>query len=185
VKSPSESGVACPPELLEKARARDPEALAELCAIYYPRILKFVRYRMGPVEADDLTSEVFIKVMRAIDKQTGQFEPWLYRLTRNVVIDRVRYQRARPEAELDDTMQESLADDTPPQDSTAARVDLENALTKISEEHRDLLTLKFVQGLDNQEISEITGQNLNAIRVMQFRALKALRAVLEKEGVTP
>jgi len=185
MESSSERGAACPPELLNKARARDAEALAGLCALYYPRILRFMRYRMGPQDADDLTSEVFVKVMRAIDHQTGRFEPWLYRLARNVIIDRVRYRQARPETEFDDVVQQLPANETPSREATAARVDIENALTLVSEDHRELLTLKFVQGLSNQEISEITGQNLNAIRVMQFRALKAMRAVLEQKGATP
>ncbi len=131
-----------------------------------------------------LTSEVFAKVMRAIHQQTGRFEPWLYRLARNVIVDRVRYRQARPEMELTDTVQASLASQTVSPDAAATRVDIENALTHMSEEHRELLTLKFVQGLSNEEIGEITGQNLNAIRVMQFRALKAMRVVLERKGAT-
>lgn len=182
---PPERDSAPPPELLEKARARDPEALAELCTFYYPRILKFMRYRVGPSDADDLASEVFVKVMRSIDQQTGRFEPWLYQLARNIIIDRVRYQRVRPETEFAETMQQTQSNEPPSNDAAAAHVDIEGALAQMNDEHRELLTLKFVQGMSNQEIGEVTGQNLNAIRVMQFRALKAMRTALEKKGSMP
>jgi RNA polymerase sigma factor (sigma-70 family) len=61
-------------------------------------------------------------------------------------------------------------------------MDMESALALMNEEHRELLTLKFVQGLTNEEIGEITGQKVSAIRAMQFRALKAMRAVLDRKG---
>jgi DNA-directed RNA polymerase specialized sigma24 family protein len=62
-------------------------------------------------------------------------------------------------------------------------MDVQAALAEVSDEHREFLTLKFVQGLTNGEISEITGQNLNAVRAMQFRALKSMRKILDREGV--
>ena len=168
--------------LLERARAQEPDALTELCAAYYPKILRFMRYRVGPNEADDLAGEVFVKVMRSIGSQTGSFEAWLYRLARNVIIDRVRYHQARPETELSDAMTETMANGKNGHAASTAHMDMENALAMMNEEHRELLTLKFVQGLTNEEIGEITGQKVSAIRAMQFRALKAMRAVLDRKG---
>lgn len=168
--------------LLQRARKHDPDALAELCAAYYPKMLKFMRYRVGPGEADDLTGEVFVKVMRSIGSQTGSFDAWLYRVARNVIVDRVRYHQARPETELTDTMAETLTNGKETHAAADTRMDVDTALAAMNDEHRELLTLKFVQGMSNEEISEITGQNLNAIRAMQFRALKAMRTVLDRKG---
>ena len=175
-------GVEALSNLLERARVQEPDALAELCAVYYPKILKFMRYRVGPNEADDLAGEVFVKVMRSIGSQTGSFDAWLYRLARNVIIDRVRYHQARPETELSDIMTETVANGKNIHAASTAHMDIESALAMMNEEHRELLTLKFVQGLTNEEIGEITGQNVSAIRAMQFRALKAMRAVLDRKG---
>lgn len=168
--------------LLERARAQEPDALTELCAAYYPKILRFMRYRVGPNEADDLAGEVFVKVMRSIGSQTGSFDAWLYRLARNVIIDRVRYRQARPETELSDAMTETMANGKNGHAASTAHMDTESALAMMNEEHRELLTLKFVQGLTNEEIGEITGKKASAIRAMQFRALKAMRAVLDGKG---
>ena len=142
-----------------------------------------MRYRAGSDLAEDLTGEVIVKVMRSIEGQTGRFEPWLYRLARNVIIDNVRHRSARPETELSEDMSNKLTDEKTPAKTVSRQLDVQTALEQVSEEHREFLTLKFIQGLDNREISEITGQNMNAIRAMQFRALKAMRDVLAPEGV--
>lgn len=167
---------------VKDARNKDPQALSSLCAHYYPKILRYMRYRVGPNEADDLTGEVFVKVMRSIKGQSGSFDAWLYRLARNVVIDRARYRHARPETELTDVMMEQKTNGTDLQATSAARMDMESALAMLNEEHRELLTLKFVQGMSNAEIAGITGQSIGAIRAMQFRALNAMRAVLDRKG---
>ena len=65
--------------LLSGARRRSPEALAALCERVYPRVLRYMRYRAGAAHAEDLTEEVFLRVVRSIHRQSGTFEAWLYR----------------------------------------------------------------------------------------------------------
>jgi len=168
-------------DLLDRARAMELDALTELCTAYYPKILKFMRYRVGQDEADDLAGEVFVKVMRSIGHQTGSFEAWLYRVARNVIIDWFRYRKSRPETELSDAIMKTTVNGKNGLAASTARIDVEMALAMMSEEHRELLTLKFVQGLTNEEIGEITGQNVSAIRGMQFRALQAMRAAFDRK----
>ncbi|MDF3129435.1 RNA polymerase sigma factor [Kiritimatiellaeota bacterium B1221] len=168
---------------LKSARRMDSQALSKLCAHYYPKILRFMRYRVGSNLAEDLTGEVIVKIMRSIENQSGRFEPWLYRMARNVIIDHVRYRSVRPETELSEEMSNNLINEKSPDTAVSHHMDIQTALEQVSDEHREFLSLKFIQGLDNHEISEITGQNLNAIRAMQFRALKAMRDVLAPEGV--
>ena len=159
--------------------------MARLCSHYYPKILRFMRYRVNSNLAEDLTGEVMVKVMRAIDRQTGRFEPWLYRLARNVIIDNARRRNARPETSMDEETMEQMTDGTTPSEIVERRMDVQTALEKVSDEHREFLTLKFIQGLSNKEIGEITGQTMNALRAMQFRALKAMRNVLKPQEAKP
>lgn len=166
--------------LIKKARELDEYALTELYGHYYPKILKFIHYRVHPAKAEDLTSDVFVKVLRSINKQKGNFEAWLYKIARNVIIDKARYSNSRPEVELNQEYSEHIKDAK----SVHARIDMEmdiqQALLNVNDEQREFLTLKFIQGLSNKEISEITGQNIGALRAMQFRALKALSQEGEK-----
>jgi RNA polymerase sigma-70 factor (ECF subfamily) len=138
-------------------------------------------YHAGADKADDLTGEVFLKVMRSIDRQTGNFEAWLYKIARNTIIDKARYSKVRPEIPVDPEIQEQINAAKSNINVTAAAMDVQSALQLLNEEQRELLTLKFIQGLSNVEISEITGKQQGAIRAMQFRALTTLRELLKKE----
>lgn len=167
---------------IQSAREKDPEALSKLCAYSYPKILRFMHYRVGADSAGDLAGTVILKIMHSIDRQRGRFEPWMYRIARNVIIDSTRHKQARPESELTDDMAENLTHGKDISQTAGVRLDVQAALSKVSDEHREFLTLKFVQGLSNSEIGEITGQSANALRAMQFRALKAMRDIMEQEG---
>lgn len=168
--------------LLAKARRRDVQALATLCEQFYPRLLKYLHYRVGPEAAEDLAGEVVLKVMRSISGQTGLFEPWLYRVARNVIVDHARSAKARPETPLDDEMMDNMTSAESVSEGVARRLDIEQGLAQLTDEQRELLTLKFIQGLSNEEIGEVTGRNAVAIRALQFRALTALREVLAGKG---
>lgn len=164
--------------ILEKAREYDREALARICEHFYPKVLKFMHYRVGPSQAEDLTGEVFLKVMKAIGTQNGKFEAWLFKIARNVIIDKVRYDRVRPEVEMPEDSEKWVTDGKDGTGKIDAAMDIDYALARLNEEQRELLTMKFLLGLDNKEISEITGKNAGAVRAMQFRALSALRDVM-------
>jgi RNA polymerase sigma-70 factor (ECF subfamily) len=168
-------------DLLRKARKGESTALASLCEKYYRKVLKFMYYHVGERRADDLTNEVFLKVMRNIRSQKGRFEPWLYRIARNLVIDNVRHWQASPEVEMDESLAQRVGNGSDGHSALLARMDVHDGLKRLRAEYRELLTLKFIQGLSNPEISEITGQKPGAIRVMQFRALAALRESLSRE----
>lgn len=167
--------------LLAKARGHDAQALSALCERFYPKLLKYLHYRVGPEAAEDLAGEVVLKVMRSIAGQTGSFEPWLYRVAKNVLVDRARRAQARPELPLDDEMLDTMSSPESVSDSVARQLDIEHGLAQLTEDQRELLTLKFIQGLSNAEIGEVTGRNADAVRALQFRALTALRQVLDGE----
>ncbi|MFA7230544.1 MAG: RNA polymerase sigma factor [Victivallaceae bacterium] len=164
---------------LQAARCLNAKAMATLCEYYYYKILKFMYYRVGQNDAEDITSEVFMKVMRSIESQSGNFEAWLYRIARNTIIDKARYRNARPEIELKLEYDEDIDENKNMEKQIGSMLDVEFALGKINDEYRELLVMKFIQGLSNDEIAEITGRSQGAIRIMQFRALKSMRAVLK------
>ena len=166
--------------VLPKARLLDDQALSELYKHYYPKIVKFIYYRTAPKYAEDLASDVFVKVIRSIPKQSGNFDAWIYRIARNVMIDKGRHVNSRPEVELSQEYAENVEDVRKQQESVNDAMDIHHALEQLNDEQREFLTLKFIQGLDNKDIADITGKEIGALRAMQFRALKSLKNIFKR-----
>ncbi len=171
-----------PEATVAAARRREPEALAELCTRWYPKVLRYMRYRVRADAAEDLTSEVFVRVVRAIDGQTGSFPAWLFRIASNIVRDWLRRRKVAERVQVDSEAVERQAGTDDPAEQAARRVDLAAAIEQLTDDQRELVTLKFIQGFGNAQIADITGRSREAIRVLQFRALKALRRILGDEG---
>ena len=167
-------------ELLARARRRDPEALAELCEQWYPEILKYMHYRVQYATAEDLAGEVLVRVLRNISSQRGSFRAWLYTVARSVVADHFRREKVRQTEPMFD--EDHSADAAWPLEVTARQTDIREAMGRLTEPQAELIVLKFLQGLSNQEISEITGLSPGAIRAVQYRALSSLRRILESGG---
>ena len=167
--------------LLERARAREPEALAELCERVYPRVLKYMRYRVRAAHAEDLTEEVFLRLVRSIDRQSGSFQAWLHRVASNVVADWIRRKKVRERVRTDPGLLPQRPREDNPADGVARRLDVADALAQLTDAQRELVTLKFMQGLSNADIAEATGRTPGAVRILQFRALSVLRRLLSSE----
>lgn len=167
--------------VLAGARQREPEALATLCTEWYPRVLRYMRYRVGADTAEDLTSEVFVRVVRGIGGQTGSFPAWLFRIAGNVVVDWLRRKQVRKQVQVSDDLLDGRAGGDDPAATVARHLDLAAAVERLTDDQRELVTLKFIEGMDNAQIATIAGRSPEAVRVLQFRALKALRRLLTEE----
>lgn len=167
--------------LLEKSRQGDAKALAALCEYFYPQVLKYMYYRVDTVSAEDLTGEVFLRVLRHIGEQKGLFVAWLYRIAANVVTDYARTGKIRQEGQINEQLAQSIMDGKNPADVVGLQIDIYNAIVRLTDDQRELITLKFIQGLSNTDVAEITGRSEGAIRGLQFRALSALRLILDSQ----
>ena len=167
--------------LLEQARAGDADALAALCEQFYPRVLKYMHYRVNPDAAEDLTAEVLLRVVRSIGKQNGLFVAWLFRIAANVVNDHLRSRRSRQEAPMNEHALNTPASSPDPAGVVMRQHDIRKAIARLTGDQQELVTLKFIEGLTNAEIGEITNRTPEAVRALQFRALGALRDLLGSE----
>jgi RNA polymerase sigma-70 factor (ECF subfamily) len=170
-------------QLIEKARTNgDLRALGIIYEFYYPKILKYMYYRTNCSDYEDLTAEVFHKVVKSIDRQDGNFEAWLYKIARNVVTDHWRSKNTRESANYEDSNIEDLPSRVDQIGLINTGIDIENALGQLADEQREILILRFLQGFDSLEIAKITGKSHGAVRAMQFRGLSALRKILAEGG---
>jgi len=170
-------------EILEKARQLEETALAILTKEYYPIIFRYFYYRTKTKEdAEDLTSEVFVRLVESIKKQTGNFTAWLFSIARNLLIDYYRKKGRLKEVPLDDTIAQDLKDPSSTKGIDLTQDDLRKLLSHLTDEQREVIILKFIDGYSNDEISQSVKKSVGAIKALQFRALSALRETFKKEA---
>lgn len=171
--------------VLEKARQLEETALSALVRESYPFIFRYLYYRSTTREdAEDLTSEVFVRVVNSIKSQKGYFPAWLISIARNLLTDYYRKRGKSRETSLEE-IQEPFSDSDKNRKDTKDTLhpdDLRKMLDLLTDEQKEVITLKFIEGNTNEEIAKIMNKSIGAIKGLQFRALSALRVILKKEG---
>ena len=167
--------------LVQRAKT-EPDAFAELYNCYVDRIYAFVYRRVeNDMTAQDITSVTFEKALRALPKyrpQGGGFCAWLYTIARNEVVGQRRRQRfttmLRPDQpgslQLDWLMERDEELST-----------LGVAFGKLSNDDRELLTLRFFEELSSAEVAQVLGCKTSNVYVRLHRALKRLTAQFEEQ----
>ena len=171
--------------LLERARTYDADALGELYDEYAPRIYAYLYRRVQDAQlAEDLTGEVFVRVLQAIQARRfwrTSFQGWLYRIAHNLVVDHFRKQPPTPAIELDE---ELVADQANPESAVSERLShrrLRSAIRQLTPEQQQVLALRFGEQLTARKVGEVMGKSVSAIEALQHRGLAALRRILEKD----
>ena len=179
------------PELVARAVGGDREAFAALYREYLPTVYKFLYYRLNQNKAmaEDMTGEVFLRALRKVSdfNWTGaDFGSWLLRIARNLVLDNAKSSRARMELLNDEMPEESEPEDRGTEAQVVAALTNEGvyaAIKKLSPDQRDVITMRFIQGMGVTEVAEAMGKKEGTIRTLQFRGLKALQKHLVRGGV--
>ena len=170
--------------LVERAASGDIEAFGNLYTIYVEQIYRYVFYQVkDKMTAEDITEEVFIKAWRAIDSCKGRgetFSSWLYRIAHNYTIDVLRSRQKRLARETEVTADVSYSKQEA--EVRLKRQELLEAVARLPQNQKQVIILKFIEGLDNQEIGQVMNKNQGAIRVLQMRALATLRQRLGGEA---
>ncbi len=168
-------------DVLAKAREHDEVAVTTLVKQCYPFVFRYFCYRsIVGVDAEDLTSEVFVRIVNSIRSQKGYFPAWLFSIARNLLTDYYRKKgrsRETPLEEIEDSCCNSYEDSI---DVFQSKL-IKKSMNFLTPEQREVITLKFLEGYDNQEIAEMMNKSVGAIKTLQFRALSALRRFM-KEG---
>lgn len=165
----------------------DPEAFAKLYDMYARRIYSFVFFKVSSKEeAEDITSEVFLKVWNYIaeNKNVDSFSGLLYKLARNSIID--LYRKKKQETISLDSEERGIEAGDSGAWARNLGTKLESqkimmALQGLKQEYREIITLKYVDELSVSEICEITGRGKIAARVTLHRGLKKLKQLLEEQ----
>ena len=168
--------------LIESAKDGDQNAFGHLYELYFERVYRYVQSLLGEYsDAEDVTADVFIKVMRALPKynERGQFSAWLLRIARNETFNYIKKRKRRREMPLLENI--TIQDD--PEVEIEERELLEKtfqAMNYLTDLQREVLTLRFGEDLSIKETTELMGRSTQAVKYLQVSALRALRRQLRK-----
>jgi RNA polymerase sigma-70 factor (ECF subfamily) len=172
------------PDLADvRAAQRDRAAFGTLYRRYLDRVYGYCFYLLGDHhDAEDVTERTFLAAMGAIDRyrdEGASFRSWLFRIAHNQIANALRA-RGRHRATSLDAVSEPAVDGDPAGLVGLAEENrrLRRALDCLSEDRRQVLVLRFVDGLSSREIGVVLGRSPGAVRVLQLRALRDLAALL-------
>jgi RNA polymerase sigma-70 factor (ECF subfamily) len=176
-------------DTIARVRRGDPDALADLLARYQHRLYRYLsRLVQNPATAEDLFQQTWLRVMQKIGKyNTGsRFDTWLFSVAHNLAIDHLRRQRVSSLDVSDETgtmLSERLVSGSP--DPLEQLLDSERgallgaAMNKLPDIHREVISLRFEEGMKLEQIAEVGGVPLSTVKSRLHRALESLRARLE------
>lgn len=175
--------------LIRRAQALDPGALAELYDRHFDGIYRYLYTRVRHhADCEDLTEQVFLKMVESIHRYRPRgvaFSSWLYRIAHNLLVD--RYRRAgRAPMELTDQVRDLRPHSDPAAlaQQSEDRRQLLAAVQRLTPEQQQVITMRFIDNLDVEEIARLMRRRVGAIHSMQHRALASLyRFLLEHEQV--
>jgi RNA polymerase sigma-70 factor (ECF subfamily) len=174
--------------LVKLAVSGDAQAFGLLYERYAGNIFRFLNAQLpDPFEAEDLTSEVFLRAWRALpgyQERGYPFSAFLFRIARNAVIDYRRVNKKRQTSSLDQVAE--LPDSSTGPAGLLANTQeaqrLRNALANLRESYRSVLVLRFINNLSPREVAAIMRRTEGAVRVLTHRALKAIKPSLLEQG---
>jgi RNA polymerase sigma-70 factor (ECF subfamily) len=161
---------------------------------FHPKIFRYLSRIVGPVDAEDLTQEVFDKINRGLDGFQGRsrLSTWIYRIATNTAIDRSRSAAYKYERTHDAFEDEALHQASHPMAPAAGPVtdqlvirkemsDCINAfIDNLSPDYRTVIVLSELEGFPNKEIAEILGISLDNVKIRLHRARARLKKSLQE-----
>ncbi|HJZ48615.1 MAG TPA: RNA polymerase sigma factor [Roseiflexaceae bacterium] len=173
-------------ELVARLKANDDEAYREVVARYGDPLYGYIYSITGDHHlSEDVIGETYLRMVEKIDSYRfygAPFKAWLYRIAHNLAINALkRARRGAGDAAIEDA---SVTADDPATalDARLEAEDLRLALAELTEEQQQVVLLRFVAGQSPGEVAQMLEKTENAVKQMQFRALRSLGRLLTARG---
>lgn len=174
------------PSTIAQAREGSPQAIRELYDAYADPVRRYCYVRLGDIEAaQDCVQEVFVCIWKGVKtfEYRGElsFTAWLYTIANNVLVSFIRKRKRTQQVPL--TPELNLTD--PKTYDTARtitdRLALRHAISQLTAEQQQVITLKFFVGLSNLEIAAAVNRTEGAVKALQHRAINRLQQLLAND----
>ncbi|MFC1810306.1 sigma-70 family RNA polymerase sigma factor [Patescibacteria group bacterium] len=173
--------------LVRKSQKGDADAFAELYEFFVTPIYRYIFYKVKKEDVEDLTETLFLKAWENIRKykkrRNKSFKAWIFRIAHNLVVD--HYRLTREHGSLDPRLKDTTREADPVEiaDNSLNNENLKLAIGKLKKNYQQIVLLKFINELSNEEISRVLKKSEGSVRILQFRALKALRHIMDEMGI--
>lgn len=171
-------------DLLQRAKRYEPQALSALHEMFYPLVFRYVAYRIDDLQAcEDISSEVFLRLLKSLKREEldiRSLRAWLLGTAHHLVQDYYRWNYRHPVSPLEH--HQHLPNGHNPAEEAENRLSHQQvrvALQRLTADQQHVLTLRFSLELSLQETAQTMNKSVEAVKVLQFRALAALRRQLE------
>lgn len=175
-------------ELLNRARALEQDALAEIHDAYYDAIYRYISFRVNNRQmAEDLTSEVFTRFLSALrDRSAPQntIRGWLYGAASLVLKEYYRRKKRDDFSELDERLPGGAVDPEENVEMVLQNRQLQEAVTQLTEDQQQVLALRFGYEMPIKEVAELIDKSEGSVKMLQARAIAALARILSGPEVS-
>ncbi len=171
--------------VVDRARTGDTEALAALYDAYLPKVYRYILARVGSVhEAEDLTEEVFLKMLGAIGDfkwRSVPFSAWLFRIAHNHVVSHFRRSTLRKGGQLSESIVDEEMDPPRIVEERLTLDEVRQATARLPDAQREVIILRFVAGLSISETARVLGKRENNVKALQHKGVSRLQRMLVTE----
>lgn len=173
-------------ELVIRCQQGEKDAFAGLYDVFVDPLYRYVYYRCKAEDVEDLLELIFIKAWEHIGKykKTHSFQAWIFRIAHNTVIDYYRTHKRIDPISVDISDTDDSKNPVKSAEKTLESALVHAAIRSLKEPYKHIVTLRFIEDLDYDEIAHIIGKSEGTIRVMVHRALAKLRTILKSQGIT-
>lgn len=181
--------------LISKARNGDMSAFEEIISLHEQSVYRIaLRYTKNENDALDISQETFIKVYRALASFKGDsaLSTWIYRIASNVCIDYIRKNSKSSEVPLYKTdddgntydigVESTIGNPAQAFETMETICEITNALEKLSDEHKEIIVLRDIEGFSYTEIADILELEEGTVKSRIARARKKIRTFLIETG---
>lgn len=162
----------------------DSSAFGELYDHYQPMIYRFIAVKVSRrEEAEDITHQVFLSAWQNIGRYENRgfpFSSWLYQIARNQIVD--YYRARRNNVSIDAIDPEYFATAASAEFTIPAKMEMElvqRGIKELKQDYQDIIILRFIEDLSIKESAAILKKTEGAVKLLQHRALRELKKVLQ------
>jgi len=175
-------------ELLALAKEYDQNALAMIYDQYSTALYKYAYRQTGSQQlAEDCVAETFSRFLNAMQQKRGPrnyLRPYLYRIAHNWIIDQFRSQKPADgldeHAEFIESKQVGVEARIIGEETA---VQLRQYIKRLNSDQHQVIALKHLEGMSNQEVAEIMGRSVGSVKALNSRALENLRKFMRQDGL--